>query len=349
MNHEKVTISDIAKAAGVSITTVSRYINGKQDLIQKDTRERIEAVIKMTNYHPNVMAQSLKTNLSHHIGVIVSDISTPFYATLIQGISETLLSSDYMPLFVSCNNSIKEEESYIRSLMSRHVDGLIVNTCSSQNPLLIQQACNGLPIVLCDRTIDDYNFQFVGSNHRDPIFELVKHLKEQGYTLPVFFTENYFASSVRSERRNSFLDAVKLYYPEVDPNELTYVIDTHDTQNVISQLHHLKDICGKKELPAIFCVNSITVLHVFNAIRSLGIHIPDEIGLCGPDDWGWEEQSILLSLMTPRITSIVVQPRLIGNLAAQKLLECIADPSVTKKETRLTCPLQIAGSTILKH
>lgn len=62
MNHEKVTISDIAKAAGVSITTVSRYINGKQDLIQKDTRERIETVIKMTNYHPNVMAQSLKTN-----------------------------------------------------------------------------------------------------------------------------------------------------------------------------------------------------------------------------------------------------------------------------------------------
>ena len=132
--------------------------------------------------------------------------------------------------------------------------------------------------------------------HRDPIFELVKHLKEQGYTLPVFFTENYFASSVRSERRNSFLDAVKLYYPEVDPNELTYVIDIHNTQNVTSQLHHLKDICGKKELPAIFCVNSITVLHVFNAIRSLGIHIPDEIGLCGPDDWGWEEQSILLSL-----------------------------------------------------
>ena len=57
MNYEKVTISDIAKAAGVSITTVSRYINGKQDLIQKDTRERIEAVIKMTNYHPNVMTQ----------------------------------------------------------------------------------------------------------------------------------------------------------------------------------------------------------------------------------------------------------------------------------------------------
>ena len=116
MNHEKVTISDIAKAAGGSITTVSRYINGKQDLIQKDTRERIETVIKMTNYHPNVMAQSLKTNLSHHIGVIVSDISTPFCAALIQGISETLLSSNYMPLFVSCNNSIKEEESYIRSL-----------------------------------------------------------------------------------------------------------------------------------------------------------------------------------------------------------------------------------------
>ena len=121
MNYEKVTISDIAKAAGVSITTVSRYINGKQDLIQKDTRKRIEAVIKMTNYHPNVMAQSLKTNLSHHIGVIVSDISTPFCATLIQGISETLLSSNYMPLFVSCNNSIKEEESYIRRSDRKHL------------------------------------------------------------------------------------------------------------------------------------------------------------------------------------------------------------------------------------
>ena len=349
MSYEKVTITDIAKAAGVSITTVSRYINGKQDLIQKDTRERIEAVIKMTNYHPNVMAQSLKTNLSRHIGVIVSDISTPFCATLIQGISETLLSSDYIPLFVSCNNNIKEEESYIRSLMSRHVDGLIVNTCSSQNPLLIQQACSGLPVVLCDRTVDDYNFHFVGFNHREHIFELVKHLKEQGYTLPVFFTENYFASSVRSERRNSFLDAVKLYFPEVDPDTLTYVVDIHDTASVTRQLLRLKEACGGKELPAIFCVNSITTLHVFIAVRSLGLHIPDEIGLCGPDDWGWEEQSILLSLMTPRITNIVVQPRLIGKLAAQKLIDFIMDPSIPKEETRLSCPFEIAGSTLLKH
>ena len=145
MNHEKVTISDIAKAAGVSITTVSRYINGKQDLIQKDTRERIETVIKMTNYHPNVMAQSLKTNLSHHIGVIVSDISTPFCAALIQGISETLLSSNYMPLFVSCNNSIKEEESYIRSLMSRHVDGLIVNTVPATTLCLYSRPAPDFP------------------------------------------------------------------------------------------------------------------------------------------------------------------------------------------------------------
>ena len=125
------------------------------------------------------------------ICLLYTSISTPFCAALIQGISETLLSSNYMPLFVSCNNSIKEEESYIRSLMSRHVDGLIVNTCSSQNPLLIQQACTGLPIVLCDRTIDDYNFQFVGSNHRDPIFELVKHLKEQGYT-DVYKRQDFF-------------------------------------------------------------------------------------------------------------------------------------------------------------
>ena len=94
--------------------------------------------------------------------------------------------------------------------MSRHVDGLIVNTCSSQNPLLIQQACTGLPIVLCDRTIDDYNFQFVGSNHRDPIFELVKHLKEQGYTLPVFLQK--IILQVLSDLKGQFLlDAVKLY------------------------------------------------------------------------------------------------------------------------------------------
>ena len=99
-SRKNVTIGDIAKAAGVSRTTVSRFLNGKFSMMSEDTRSRIETVIRMSNYHPNSLAQSLRGRNSMQIGVVVSDISSPFCSSMVRGVGHTLLEAGYVPLIV---------------------------------------------------------------------------------------------------------------------------------------------------------------------------------------------------------------------------------------------------------
>ena len=97
----KPTISDIAAAAGVSKTTVSRYINGQEQLMSEKTRNRLKTVIELLDYHPSDIARSLKNKKTNMIGVVVSDISSPFSSAVIIGIGEVLEQNNYTPLFVN--------------------------------------------------------------------------------------------------------------------------------------------------------------------------------------------------------------------------------------------------------
>lgn len=348
-NHTKnVTISDIAKAAGVSKTTVSRYLNGKFTMMSPETRSRIETVIRMANYHPNSIAQSLRGRRSMQIGVVVSDISSPFCAALIRGIGHTLLDAGYVPLFVDSKDDPALEQRLIQTLMSRKVDGLIVNTSSFVNPSLIQLACQGTPVVLCDRYIRDYRFAYVGSDHRRPVIQLVAHLKEQGFGRVFFFTQPYENNSTRSIRRDAYIQAMEACYPSLDPRQLICTVELTDRRRTAGFIRKLLDSCAPGETPAIITVNSATTMHLVNTIQEMGLRVPADIGLCGPDDWGWDLQFSMSPLEFPGITSYLVHPGEIGSSAATMLLQMIQNPEENKQDILIPCELIIRGSTLLR-
>lgn len=344
---KNVTISDIARAAGVSKTTVSRYLNGKFGMMSPETRSHIEAVIRMANYHPNSIAQSLRGRRSMQIGVVVSDISSPFCAALIRGIGHTLLDAGYVPLFVDSKEDPALEKRLIQTLMSRKVDGLIVNTSSFVNPELIQIACQGTPVVLCDRYVRDYRFSYVGSDHRKPVVQLVTHLKEQGFGKVAFFTQPYENNSTRFIRREAFLQSVAACYPEQDPRQLVCCVDLKDRKRTAAAVRKLIGSCAPGEIPAIMTVNSATTMHLINIIQELGLRVPADIGLCGPDDWGWDQQFSMSPLEFPGITSYQVHPVEIGSSAASLLLQMLQDPDTKKQDTLVPCELMVRGSTRL--
>ena len=97
----RVTITDIAAAAGVSKTTVSRYINGQEHLMSEKTRNRLKTVIELLDYHPSDIARSLKSKKTNMIGVVISDITSPFFSAVIVGIGNVLARNHYTPLFVN--------------------------------------------------------------------------------------------------------------------------------------------------------------------------------------------------------------------------------------------------------
>lgn len=116
---KRTTILDIARAAGVSKTTVSRYLNGKYEYMSSQTRERIQTVISLSNYRPNNIARSLKNQRSMLIGVAIADIQNPFSASLIRGIGDILMPQDYVPVFMNSENSLSREQESIESLVAR--------------------------------------------------------------------------------------------------------------------------------------------------------------------------------------------------------------------------------------
>ena len=176
--ESKTTIDDIARAVGVSKTTISRYINGHGEMMSEKTRDRVRAAIELTNYQPSDIARNLKRKKTNLIGVLISDMSTPFSSALIIAIGDYLAERGYVPIFANCDDSLQKEEELIDMLISKGVAGLLVNTTSSQNNHLIGVASRGLPVVLCDRYISNYRFNIVTIEQEKPFHDLVAHLKE---------------------------------------------------------------------------------------------------------------------------------------------------------------------------
>ncbi len=345
---KKVTIANIADIVGVSKTTVSRYINGKEHMMSEKVRERIKTAIEMFDYMPNEHARNLKNKQSMQIGVVIADISSPFSSAVVTGVVEYLSPRGYTPLFTHCDDDYENELHYTRSLITKNVAGLIVNTTRSKNDYLTQLAFQGLPIVLCDRYIDNYKFNIVASEQMQAINALVQHLMSAGYTRPIFFSHDWEGKSSRSRRRSAFIEAVKEFFgynPEAD----VFRINSSDGVNELDCLKNLYKSLKPDEIPAIIGGNSITTIRAFRAAQELGLSIPDDIGICGPEYWDWHHEVSWPVLSTPNITTFLVHTQELGRLSAELLLQVIQDPSAQPQEVLLPCELNIRESTNRRH
>lgn len=347
-NNKKVTITDIAAAAGVSKTTVSRYINGREDLMSEKTRQRIKAVIKMSNYRPSATARSLKSQRSKQIGVIISDLSSPFSTAMMLGIGNYLEQKGYTPIFANCNDSKLREEEFVSSLIAKDVEGLIVNTTSSENLFLISYACRGIPIVLCDRQIKNYKFDIVTGEYIKDMYSFVTHLKEQGYTRPAFFTQKWMHNSSRYLRRQGFIEAVEELYG-YDPKDDIYLISTHDKESTPKAFANFMGKIKPGEIPAIIGVNSITTMYVLSEIKKQKLAMPSDIGLCGPEDWDWGNLMNWPNLVEPNITTIYIPAKELGEKSAEMLLKRIENRELAPQEILLPSELIVRESTKLKQ
>lgn len=345
MNHEsKTTINDIARAVGVSKTTVSRYINGHSDMMSEKTRERIRTVIEMTNYQPSDIARNLKRKNTNLIGVLIADMSTPFSTALVISISDYLAERGYVPIFADCNDSIEKEREMIDTLLSRGASGLLVNTTSIDNNYLINVALRGVPVVLCDRYVNNYNFNIVTIEQNVPFFQLVQHLKRQGYTRPVLFTQHWENNSTRRRRKDAYLAAVRQIYG-YDASGDIYRIDSSGDGTAATQVEHLMSRLAPGDIPVIIGTNSVTTVQVFRAIKSRGLSMPDQIGLCGPEDWNWQQEMNWALLVDPNVTTIYVPARDLGTNAAKLMVNIIESGGGEPQEVILPCKLTIRQST----
>ena len=342
--NRRVTINDIAAAAGVSRTTVSRYINGQTHLMSEETRSRLGRVIELLDYRPSDIARNLRRRTTKMIGVIIADIVSPFSSAVIVGIEETLERNGYTPLFVNCNEDLRQEERFIQSFLARGIDGLIVNTPSTSNKQLISVACQGTPVILCDRNVKDYDFDLASFDNRQLMDQVVRHLHQAGYSRPALFVEPYEQNSTRLYRLEGFLRSMEEIYGRDAAGDV-YMIHTGEKENVIAQLQRFVSSLLPGETPAIFCANTVTTLRVYHGMRSLGLRIPEDMGLCGTEDWDWDQGLNWPVFMAPGITTATLAARKLGKCAAELLLQRIASPELPPQRIYLPVEMVVRAST----
>lgn len=323
----KSTIDEVAKRCGVSKTTISRYLNGRYDAMSEKTRERIKTTIETMNYRPNRTAQRLKSSRKMLIGCVVSDISSPFSALLLRGITRVCDEAGYQVLFMDSRNEPKLEYKAIEEFLETQVDGLIINTTSGNDDYLLHLHDNGVPIVLADRELGKSGLiDTVTTPSFQDSYNCVKFLFSCGYDHVAFFSEQLKGISPRINRNDGYVAAIRDLCPHGTKLN-SYQININEPEAVKQCLTQLKDEYSGKRL-AILSVNGVVAQSILICSRELGIEIGKDLGLCTFDDWDY------LKLYTPTITAVAMGTEEIGVEAAKLLLDRLygklgaADPPV---------------------
>src|SRR5437588_3418292 len=160
----KVTIYDVAKYAGVSTATVSKVVN-RTGRISKVTSSRVAHAIEELQYHPSIIASALKRNQTYSIGLLVPDITNPFYAELARAVEDEALSRDYFVLVSSTDNVPEREKKQLQLLIRKQLDGLIIATSEPSNDTLEMLRTNELRVVFIDRVVPNSPYLLVATDH----------------------------------------------------------------------------------------------------------------------------------------------------------------------------------------
>ena len=285
MKPTTVTIGTVSEVAGVSKTTVSRYLNGKFEHMSEKTKSRIKAVIEELDYRPNAIARSLKSQKTGLIGVILSDVANPVAVELIKGIIDHSTSEGYQVVTAfSDENPIKERE-YILSMVDRQVEGLIVVVADyNEFDLLESLRAGGAHIVLADRTINKPVFDVVTTDNYAMTKHAIKTLYEIGYERVGLFSSDLLRSNVRLARYNAFLNQSREHI--ANPEEIAYMLPRDMEEGYKKPLEDFMAKCKGKKIAA-FATTPMAMLNLLGTAHELGLKIPDDLGVCGYDNLHW--------------------------------------------------------------
>jgi LacI family transcriptional regulator len=323
------TSVDVALAAGVSQATVSRALSG--GAVSEATRKRVESVARRLGYSPNLVARGLVTNRSGMIGVVVADITNPFYPQLLEAIGNRLAElGRHMLLQNAATNS---EEEAARLLVAQRVDGIIFTTATSDSVAVRELMERRFPLVLVNRVVVGHCDAVEGDNVAGTAAAL-DHLVILGHRRIGMLAGDARASTTRQRSRGFEQRLTELGVPL----RLDLVRSTNFTYP--DAYRAAVDLLSLDEPPtAIFCHNDLTAFAVINAARSLGVSVPQDLSVIGYDDIresAWESYNL----------TTVKQP--FHDMAAQAVdfLEGrIADPDLAPRHTLFDCPLIIRGTT----
>jgi len=291
---DRMDIHAVARLARVSIATVSRTINHIPTVNPK-LAKRVWSAIAELNYFPNTQARALVSGRSRLLGLIVSEITNPFFPELIQGFEDVAVESGYEILIGSTNYEPERMKRCIRRMLERNTEGVAVMTFGIEQPLLDQLVDRNTPLVFVDVGPNKPGVSILRVDYHHGIRQGVQHLAALGHRIIAFVS-----GPLRLHSAESRLTAFKTALQECGiPVQEKYILEgDHTMEGGMSAAERL---ITQKDLPlptAIMCSNDMLAIGVLHKLSRMGLHVPDDISLIGFDDIR------LAAMMIPPLTSI---------------------------------------------
>lgn len=281
---KKISIKDIARKVGVSVASVSYVLNNKdkEGRVGQELAARIRKAAKDLNYQPNLIARSLQSGRSWTIGLIVADISNPFFSSIARVVEDQASMHNYTVLFGSSDENADKSQTLINTLIKRQADALIIAPAEKTEDQIRALKKSGFPFVLIDRYFPDVDTNTVRINNFEAAYKAVEHLVHNGYrriTMVAYKTNLQHMV----DRKNGFLKALKDHGLKTGKNSLLESSYDHietDMQKIMEQL-----LDAKSGVPDsfLFATNSLAVKGL-KEISKRNLRVPTDLGIVSFDE-----------------------------------------------------------------
>jgi LacI family transcriptional regulator len=304
VKKKSLSIVDIAKQLNISQTTVSFILNGKSKdkRISDEMTDKVLKFVEKVGYKPNLLARSFRTGKTNIIGLMVEDISNPFFANVARLIEEKAYANGYKILYCSTENDARKAQELLLMFKDRCVDGYIITPTESLLKDVEGLVSSGAPVILFDRRFEDDRFDYVLLDNQASSYNAAKHLIDQGFRDIGFITINSLQTQMK--------DRMTGYEKAMEEHGLNqYIKEVSFSLNTEQSVEHIEDFLRrKKKLEAVIFSTNYLGISGLRAIKNLGLSIPNDLAVISFDD------HILFDLYSPTITSIA-QP--IEEMSAQ--------------------------------
>jgi LacI family transcriptional regulator len=332
---ERMDIRTIAHAADVSIATVSRVMNNVPT-VNPEIAQRVWKVIDELDYFPNTQARSLVSGRSRIFGLIVSEITNPFFPELIQGFEDIAVANGYEILVSSTNYDPKRMSHCIRRMLERKVEGVAVMTFGIEEPLLDQLARRKVPLVFIDIGPKRPGISLLKVDYHHGIRQGVQHLAALGHKDISFISGPMKLHSAQS-RQTAFSASMRECGIALDP---AWIVEgDHTMEGGISAMDRL--LSAKKMPTAVMCSNDMTAIGVLHKLYRAGLRVPDDLSVIGFDDIHIAEVTI------PPLTTVQMSRFDIARAAVTALRAHVeqTEGSAPKREYNIETELVVREST----
>lgn len=340
LKKRKPTMKDVAKLAGVSQTTVSFVINKNPDIsIPEETRERVWAAVLELGYRPNIIARGLRSNRTYTLGFISDEIATtPFAVQIIHGAQDRAWEDGYITLMINTGGDPEMKEAALQAMHDRKVDGIVYATMYHRE-VHLHEMLHELPTVLLDCFVADRSLPSVVPDEVNGGQQATEYLLSKGHRR-IGMINNFEPAPAKYGRLEGYRQALSNYGIPFDESLVRDGKGGLPEGGYLGAMHLLQ----QEDPPtAIFCFNDRMAMGAYDAIRKLGLSIPEDVAVVGFDN-----QQLIAADLYPGLTTMELPHYEMGQWAVEHLLQLIADPALLENaqpvQHLLSCPLIVRAS-----